>query len=150
FLPTTMPRSKQWLFDYRSRGMPMYLQCAESKTRSLGAKFFAPAAVWFAIFGCVVAADDSVPPGAVPNNSAPTAGEQKPDDDPSAAEVKQLAQRYFSSWSSQDMDAYGDCFLPGATIQYVDAQGNLDTQQLRDFLAAQKRFQLMRPAKESP
>jgi hypothetical protein len=71
-------------------------------------------------------------------------------DDPQPAEVKKFIEKYFRTWTNQEMDAYGDCFWPNAVVQYIDAQGNIDTQQLRDFLAAQRRFQTQRPGKEVP
>ena len=66
------------------------------------------------------------------------------------ADVKQLVEKYFRSWSNQEMDAYGECFLPGASIQFISPGGDLDTQGVREFLQNQRRFQLARPAKETP
>ncbi|HEY2881857.1 MAG TPA: nuclear transport factor 2 family protein [Pirellulales bacterium] len=71
-------------------------------------------------------------------------------DDPQTADVKKFIEKYFRTWTNQEMDAYGECFWPNAVVQYIDAQGNIETQQLREFLAAQRRFQTQRPGKEVP
>jgi hypothetical protein len=64
--------------------------------------------------------------------------------------VKEFVEKYFRTWSNQEMDAYGEGFLPGAIVQFIDPQGDVDSRPLRQFLSDQKRFQLMRPAKETP
>ena len=35
-------------------------------------------------------------------------------------EVREFIDRYFRSWSNQDMDRYGQCFMPQAAIQLID------------------------------
>jgi hypothetical protein len=72
------------------------------------------------------------------------------DDDARTADVKQLVEKYFRSWSNQEMDTYGECFLPGASIQFISPGGDLDTQGVREFLTNQRRYQMARPAKETP
>ena len=43
--------------------------------------------------------------------------------DPREAEVRRLIERYFLSWSNQDLERYGQCFLPHAAVQLLDANG---------------------------
>jgi hypothetical protein len=58
-------------------------------------------------------------------------------DDPRYAEVEELIRRYFQTWSAQDMKGYGDCFLPNASIQFINAQGNIEQSALTEFIAYQ-------------
>lgn len=60
-------------------------------------------------------------------------------------EVEQFVRRYFRTWSNQEMDAYGECFLPEACIQYVDAEGRLWTQSRAKFLQGQRSVHLNAP-----
>jgi hypothetical protein len=71
-------------------------------------------------------------------------------DEARTADVKKLVETYFRSWSNREMDAYGECFLPGASIQFISPSGELDTQSVREFLTNQRRYQMARPAKETP
>jgi hypothetical protein len=59
-------------------------------------------------------------------------------EDATKAEVQQLIDRYFRSWSSQDMDRYGQCFMPQAAIQLIDEAGQLHTMPLAPFLRSQQ------------
>jgi pyroglutamyl-peptidase len=59
-------------------------------------------------------------------------------EDAAKAEVQQLIDRYFRSWSSQDMDRYGQCFMPQAAIQLIDEVGQLHTMPLAPFLRSQQ------------
>ena len=59
-------------------------------------------------------------------------------EDARKAEVQQLIDRYFRSWSSQDMDRYGLCFMPQAAIQLIDEAGRLNTMPLAPFLRSQQ------------
>jgi hypothetical protein len=96
---------------------------------------FHSAALLMFVTACAHGADDS-----------PKAG----GDEARTAEVKKLVETYFRSWSNREMDAYGECFLPGASIQFISPSGELDTQSMREFLANQRRYQMARPAKETP
>lgn len=58
--------------------------------------------------------------------------------DPRTAEVQQLVDRYFRSWSGQDMDRYGQCFMPQAAVQMIDDAGRLVTMPLTPFLRSQR------------
>lgn len=58
--------------------------------------------------------------------------------DPREAEVRELIERYFRTWSAQDIDRYGQCFMPQAAIQLIDARGRLTTMPLRQFLETQR------------
>ena len=42
------------------------------------------------------------------------------DEDPRLGEVRTFVDRYFRSWSDQDMNTYDSCFLPEAVIQFID------------------------------
>ena len=54
------------------------------------------------------------------------------------AEVTELLQRYFHTWSSQDMERYGQCFMPQAAVQVIDQNGKLVTMPLAPFLRSQQ------------
>ena len=58
--------------------------------------------------------------------------------DPRKAGVEQLIARYFRSWSAQDMDRYGQCFMPHAAIQLIKEDGELITMPLGPFLRSQQ------------
>lgn len=53
-------------------------------------------------------------------------------------EVKAVIEHYFKVWSDQDMDAYDDCFMTDASIQYVDGRGQLFTTPRQRFVASQR------------
>jgi hypothetical protein len=53
-------------------------------------------------------------------------------------EVRQLIDRYFRSWSNQDLVRYGQCFLPQAAVQLIDPTGRLVTMPLAPFLKSQQ------------
>ena len=59
------------------------------------------------------------------------------DKDPRAAEVEELIQRYFRTWSAMDMKGYGDCFLENSSIQYIDSNGKIIPSDLGEFLKSQ-------------
>ena len=52
--------------------------------------------------------------------------------------MKAFIEHYFKSWSDQDMDAYDDCFMTDACIQYIDHQGQLFTTPRQRFVAGQR------------
>lgn len=71
-------------------------------------------------------------------------------EDPRTADVKKFVERYFRTWSNREMDAYGEGFLREAVVQFIDDRGQVNTQGTVEFLADQRRFQSLRPAKEYP
>jgi pyroglutamyl-peptidase len=60
------------------------------------------------------------------------------DEDPRLADVRAFVERYFRSWSDQDMDAYDSCFLPEAFVQFIDDRGAVSTSGKRQFVAQQR------------
>jgi len=81
-----------------------------------------------------------------PNLAQNEAGQEAPKADaqpaPAASakeqEVKAFVERYFKVWSDQDMDAYDDCFMTDASIQYIDHRGQLFTTPRQRFVASQR------------
>ena len=59
-------------------------------------------------------------------------------EEPRQSEVEKLIKHYFATWTSQDMEGYGACFMDGASVQFVDSQGTLKTFALAQFLAGQR------------
>lgn len=57
---------------------------------------------------------------------------------PREQEVKAFVEHYFKVWSDQDMDAYDDCFMTDACIQYIDHRGQLFTTPRQRFVASQR------------
>lgn len=51
--------------------------------------------------------------------------------------VRAHLERYFATWSAQDMDGYGACFHPQARVSFVQGQ-NTSVQGLTDFLHGQR------------
>jgi pyroglutamyl-peptidase len=72
--------------------------------------------------------------------AAAAAAQPSPSPTPSARErdVKTFIEHYFKSWSDQDMDAYDDCFLADACIQYIDDGGRLSSTPRARFVASQR------------
>lgn len=72
--------------------------------------------------------------------------------DPRQEEVQQLIERYFHSWSNQDIARYGQCFMPTAAVQLVDSAGRLLTIPLTPFLKSQQEAQqkAAQPMTETP
>jgi pyroglutamyl-peptidase len=58
--------------------------------------------------------------------------------DPQQQEVHDFIDRYFRSWSNQDMERYGQCFMPQAAVQLIDEHGRLITMPLGPFLRSQQ------------
>ncbi|MCC6493363.1 MAG: nuclear transport factor 2 family protein [Pirellulales bacterium] len=58
--------------------------------------------------------------------------------DPREAEVRQLVDRYFRTWSAQDIPRYGQCFAAQAVVQMIDSSGELTTMPLAPFLRSQQ------------
>lgn len=61
------------------------------------------------------------------------------------AEVRQLLDRYFKSWSNEDLLRYGQCFMPQAAVQMIDPAGRLVTMPLEPFLRSQHEAQQAAP-----
>lgn len=58
---------------------------------------------------------------------------------PEEPEVRAFLERYFSTWSAQDMDGYAACFHDAARVTYVaDRSGSQRTETLSDFLHGQR------------
>ena len=72
------------------------------------------------------------------------------EEDKRAPEVKKFVERYFSTWSNNEMDAYADCFLSDAVIQFIDVKGQLQSQGKRSFIADQRTVQARSPGLEVP
>ncbi len=56
------------------------------------------------------------------------------------AEVRELINRYFKTWSDQDMKGYEACFMPEAVVQFIDGQGHLSTMAKPAFIASQRNY----------
>jgi len=53
--------------------------------------------------------------------------------------VREFLERYFSTWSAQDMDGYAECFHETARITVLtDSGGTPHTETLSDFLHGQR------------
>ena len=75
-------------------------------------------------------------PATVTEAASPIAGQRT--DDPREKEVRELLDRYFKSWSNQDLVRYGQCFMPQAAIQMIDPDRGLVTMPLGPFLQSQQ------------
>lgn len=71
---------------------------------------------------------------------------------PDEAQIRKAVDHYFATWSTQNMDAYGDCFHPQARIFFLTPGGNVISQPLGDFLHSQRmaHAQARDPMKEVP
>jgi pyroglutamyl-peptidase len=58
--------------------------------------------------------------------------------DPREAAVRALIERYFQTWNAEDIDRYGQCFMPQAAVQLLDPAGRLTTLPVRIFLDSQR------------
>ena len=54
-------------------------------------------------------------------------------------EIEALLQRYFTTWSAQDMAGYAACFDATARVVVVKKDGSSSSQALADFVDLQKR-----------
>lgn len=53
--------------------------------------------------------------------------------------IEAMIRRYFATWSARDIDGYGACFMPDATILFVDpATGEGVPMELGPFLESQR------------
>jgi pyrrolidone-carboxylate peptidase len=55
-------------------------------------------------------------------------------------QVRAFVDRYFATWSKQDMAGYGDCFAPQASIQFIDSDGRVVTRNKAQFVAEQTEY----------
>ncbi len=60
------------------------------------------------------------------------------DEDPRLGEVRTFVDRYFRSWSDQDMNTYDSCFLPEAVIQFIDDRGAITSKGKTRFVSEQR------------
>jgi pyrrolidone-carboxylate peptidase len=67
--------------------------------------------------------------------------------DPRQAEVKEMVERYFKTWSNQDMKGYDECFLPDAVIQFIDDRGRVMNSGRAEFVAGQRDYHRTSPDK---
>lgn len=75
---------------------------------------------------------------------------QEKEVDKRTPEVKKFVEHYFSTWSNVEMDAYADCFLNDAVVQFIDQRGQLHSQTKKTFIAEQRAVQARNPGKEVP
>lgn len=66
--------------------------------------------------------------------------------------IRAFIDRYFSTWSAQDMDGYGALFDDKARVYFLDKSGSLSGEGKTDFLHSQKmaHSQSKVPMKEVP
>jgi pyroglutamyl-peptidase len=83
-------------------------------------------------------------------NRLASAQEAKPEEDKRTPEVKKFVEHYFTTWSTPDIDAYADCFITDAVIQFIDPRGQLHSQGKKAFIAEQRAVQSRNPGKEVP
>jgi len=62
-------------------------------------------------------------------------------------EVRTFLERYFATWSAQDMDGYGGCFHEQARITFVGKTGQSESMGLTDFLHSQRMAHETSPVK---
>jgi pyroglutamyl-peptidase len=84
-------------------------------------------------------------PAAV-SEAAPTVARQQAAD-PREKEVRELIDRYFTSWSNADLLTYGKCFMPQAAIHMIEPSGRLLTLPLAPFLKSQQEAHRSSPNK---
>lgn len=86
------------------------------------------------------------PRPATVGDAAPAVARQQAAD-PREKEVGELIDRYFKSWSNQDLVRYGQCFMPQAAIQMIDPHRGLITMPLTPFLQSQRQAHQASPNK---
>lgn len=62
----------------------------------------------------------------------------RPSAHPDDASIRAFLTRYFSTWSTRDMDGYASCFHPQARILFVGPSGQVISEGLTDFLHGQR------------
>ena len=75
-----------------------------------------------------------------------------PKSHPEEPNVKAFLNRYFETWSNQDMENYGNCFHSQARVFFITESGGVISQGLTDFLHGQRMShqQATEPMKEVP
>lgn len=59
---------------------------------------------------------------------------------PGEAEIREFVQRYFKTWSDQDMKGYGECFAPGSVVQFIDPTGRIVSIDKENFVQSQEGY----------
>ena len=62
-------------------------------------------------------------------------------------DIREFVNRYFRTWSEQDMRGYDACFLPDACIHQISNQGDVSTMMKRPFVASQREYHQTAPQK---
>lgn len=57
---------------------------------------------------------------------------------PEETAIRAFLERYFSTWSAQDMEGYGACFQEQARVIFVEKGGGSRSEGLTDFLHGQR------------
>lgn len=57
---------------------------------------------------------------------------------PEEPAIRAFLERYFSTWSAQDMEGYGACFQEQARVIFVEKGGGSRSEGLTDFLHGQR------------
>lgn len=70
----------------------------------------------------------------------PTVAGCRPNPDERETDVRQVIETYFRTWSDQDMEGYGATFMGGACVQFIDSEGEVQTQGLTPFLEGQAEY----------
>jgi pyroglutamyl-peptidase len=122
--------------DTQIRGKPVTAAYVQNFVRDM-------LEAWFMVY------QSKTPPGT--SEQAADGPKPKPDD-PRQQEVKEFVNRYFRTWSEQDMKGYNDCFMSDACIQFIDPRGRLHTYPRQEFIANQRDYHRNAPhrAKEVP
>lgn len=72
---------------------------------------------------------------------SPSAPPASPAQSPRQVAVERLIRQYFESWSNRDLDAYGRCFHPEATIHLLDESGKVRSFAKGPFVDWQRQLQ---------
>ena len=87
-------------------------------------------------FGHSGRADESHPPT---GTRASAEQVSKRAEDPRRPELEEFIRTYFRTWSDRDIEGYDACFLPNASIQFIDSRGKLTTYARAQFVADQRK-----------
>lgn len=66
---------------------------------------------------------------------------------PEEPAIRAHLERYFSTWSAQDMEGYGACFQEQARVFFVEKSGGSRSEGLTDFLHGQRLGHTQSPVK---
>jgi pyroglutamyl-peptidase len=83
-------------------------------------------------------------PAAAAVRSLQGKAEERPQD---RKDIKEFIERYFSTWSKQDMKGYDACFMPDACIQHIDPKGRISTMPRVQFIASQRNYHRTSPVR---